>query len=416
MRIGKAAVVGAGTMGGGIAYVLSSTGLPVVVKDVVEAQLDLAREHLTGIYQRRVERGRIDAGEMAERLTLVSYALDYGGFGNVDIVIEAVPEDMSIKAAVLAELNEVCRPSAILASNTSALSITEMGVACGRPSRMVGMHFFNPAQAMRLVEVIPGRDTQPQVVETVTQLAVSVGKTPIVVRECPGFLVNRVLMPYLNEAVVCVQEGAATVPAIDAAMGPQGFGWPMGPFVLMDMLGLDVCHHIIAYLDAKYGERIREAALLEALCSAGRLGQKCGRGFYDHPGHQHSGEVDALVASLQSSGQVAKPGSAFHVDRLMAPLLNEAFLCVEQEIASVADIDTACVMGLGMAVRTGDDLVPMGPLAYADRLGLEGVLAQMEGLARDLGSRFTPAPILVEKVQARRRGQASGLGFTEGGH
>jgi 3-hydroxyacyl-CoA dehydrogenase/enoyl-CoA hydratase/3-hydroxybutyryl-CoA epimerase len=285
-------------MGGGIAYVLSFAGLPVMIKDIEQGQLDLARRHLERIYRRQVDRGRIAKDVVRERLDLVEYTLSYDGFGDVDLVIEAVPEDMRIKRAVLAELDGVCPPGAILASNTSALSISEMGEASGRPKKTIGMHFFNPAHVMKLVEVIPGSDTDLDTVDDVVQLAESLGKTPVVVRECPGFLVNRLLMPYLNEAVYCLQEGAATAAEIDVAMGREGFGWPMGPFVLMDMLGLDVCHHILAYLDAQFGERMQEATLLSTLYKAGRLGAKSERGFYDHPDHRHSAEVDALIQSL----------------------------------------------------------------------------------------------------------------------
>ena len=411
MDIRKTAVVGAGAMGGGIAYVFSSAGLPVLVKDIDQRQLDLARDHVQQIYRRRVDRGRIAASEMQERLALVAYTLDYDGFTQVDLVVEAVPEELRIKAAVLADLNMVCPAHAILASNTSALSITEMGTASGRPSRVVGMHFFNPAHVLKLVEVISGAETERSVVEAVTQLARSVGKVPVVVRECPGFLVNRLLMPYLNEAVICLQEGSAAAAEIDAAMGPSGFGWPMGPFVLADMLGLDVCHHILAYLDAQYGQRIQEAALLKSVVEAGRLGQKNGRGFYDHPGYERAGEVDALVRSLQAGGQVARPGSRFSPERLMAMLLNEAFLCAEDAIASVDDIDTACIAGLGMAVRIGDESVRMGPLEVADQVGLDQILDQLWRLERELGPRFAPASILMDKVHSGQLGKSSGCGF-----
>ncbi len=411
MQVRRTAVVGAGAMGGGIAYVFSSGGLSVLVKDIDDRQLDLAREHLERIYQRRVERGQIAADEMREGLSLVSYTLDYAGFESVDLAIEAVPEDMRIKKTVFAELDAACPPKAVLASNTSALSITELGRASRRPNRTVGLHFFNPAHVMKLVEVIPGDDTERAVVEGVVQLARSLGKTPVIVRECPGFLVNRLLMPYLNEAAICLQEGAASAPEIDAAMGRDGFGWPMGPLALMDMLGLDVCHHIIAYLDEQYGARIREAAILVRLLGASRLGQKSGGGFYDYPGAASAPEVEAIVVSLREGGAVAHPGSAFSVERLMSMLLNEAFFCVDEEIARPEDIDVACIAGLGMAVRQGADLVAMGPLEYADRLGLDVVLAQMEYLWTTLGERFVPAPALVDKVRAGEFGASSGRGF-----
>jgi 3-hydroxyacyl-CoA dehydrogenase/enoyl-CoA hydratase/3-hydroxybutyryl-CoA epimerase len=410
MEVKKAAVVGAGAMGGGIAYLLSAAGISVVVKDVVEQQVDLARDHMRGIYQRRVARGQIDVAVMQQGLERVSYTLDYRAFGDVDLAIEAVPEDMEIKARVFRELDRACPPHAILASNTSALSISEMGRASGRPQNVLGMHFFNPAHVMKLVEVIPGAETNDEVVATVLVLARQLGKEPVLVRECPGFLVNRVLMPYLNEAVICLQEGAASMPEIDAALGPDGFGWPMGPFTLMDMLGLDVCHHIITYLDAQYGERIREAALLRELVAAGKLGRKVGAGFYAHPARVPSAQVGKIVSALQASGEVERPRSAFSVDRLVLALVNEAFFCLGEEIASAEDIDRACVLGLGMAVRLVDERVPLGPLAYVERTGASVALDRLRHLERTLGSRFRPAPALVARAEGRTAGEVTGPG------
>ena len=394
MSISRTAVVGAGTMGGGIAYVISAAGVPVLVKDVDARQLELAQAHLAGIYQRGIERGRMTPEEGREGQALVHYALSYAGFEEVDLVVEAVPEEMSLKRRVLSELNEVCPPSAILATNTSALSISEMGLASGRPTRMVGLHFFNPAHVMKLVEVIAGDRTAGSVVEAMVAFAHTLGKTPVVVRECPGFVVNRLLMPYLNESVVCLQEGAATIAEIDGAMGREGFGWPMGPFTLMDTIGLDVCRHIIAYLASHYRDRLSEAVLLGALVKAGRLGRKSGGGFYDYSGAEPSVEVDALVAKLQCEGQVAHVGSVFSADRLMALLINEAFFCLQDEIASAEDIDLACVTGLGMQVRAGQEWISMGPLAYADYVGRDVLLARLQELEANLGRRFHPAPIL----------------------
>lgn len=394
----KMAVVGAGAMGGGIAYLFSSAGWSVLIKDVDPRQLDLAREHIERLYRRRVERGQLDEATMQERLAHIVYTLQDEGFSDVDLVVEAVPEQMAIKQRVLSQLDRICKPDTILASNTSSLSIGEMGRAAGRPRRMIGMHFFNPAHVMKLVEVIPGAETEAAVVQAVVQLAVELGKTPVVVRDAPGFLVNRLLLPYLNEAVVCLQERAALPAEIDAAMGRDGFGWPMGPFMLMDMLGLDVCHHIMAYLEAHYGPRLQEAALLKAMYEAGRLGQKNGQGFYDHPDYQPAPAVDDLIARLSAGSQVTHPGSAFSPDRLMDLLLNEAVLCVAEKVAGVEDIDTACMAGLGMAVRIDGTPRPMGPLAYAEQVGLDVVLARLRQKEQAYGRRFRPAPLLEVKV------------------
>jgi 3-hydroxyacyl-CoA dehydrogenase len=402
MEICKAAVIGAGTMGGGIGYVISAAGIEVVLKDVDQGQLDLARAHIAGIYRRGVERGRLTAEEARKKEALVRYTLAYEELGEVDLAVEAVPERIDLKQRVLGELHRHCPARTILASNTSALSISELGEASGRADRMVGLHFFNPAHVMKLVEVIPGDETDPDVVQTVLGLARRLEKTPVVVRECPGFLVNRLLMPYLNEAVLCLQEGAAAA-EIDAQLGREGFGWPMGPLTLMDLLGLDVCHHIIAHLDAEWGERFSEAALLRALYEAGHLGQKSGQGFYIYEGGE-AGAVGALSERLRETGQAveAKPAVGI-VERTMALLLNEAFLCVQEEIASAADIDLACTIGLGMQVRWEGERAPMGPLEYADRVGLDVLLARFEGLQAAFGRRFRPAQILRKKVEAGER-------------
>jgi 3-hydroxyacyl-CoA dehydrogenase len=399
VNIKKAAVIGAGTMGGGIGYVISAAGIEVVLKDVDQGQLDLARSHIAGIYRRNVERGRLAAQEAQDKEALVRYTLEYADLGEPDLAIEAVPERMDLKRRVLDELNRRCPPHTILASNTSALSITELGDTSGRADRLVGLHFFNPAHVMKLVEVIPGARTDPAVVQAMLDLARQLGKVPVTVRECPGFLVNRLLMPYLNEAVICLQEGA-DAQEMDQALGRSGFGWPMGPFALMDMLGLDVCHHIIAYLDAEWGERFSEATLLRALFEAGQLGQKSGQGFYSYADGE-SGVVGALVQQLCQTAQ-AEP-SFDPVERTIAPLLNEAFLCTQGGIASVEDIDLACKIGLGMQVRWEGERAPMGPLEYADRVGLDVLLARFQRLEAELGRRFRPAEILWEKVRVGAR-------------
>jgi len=412
MYIFKAAVVGAGAMGGGIAQVITYSGLPVIVKDIDEEQLEVARKHVEGIYQSRVDKGKMTPGQMQEKLSLIEYTLAYDGFDDVDIVIEAVPESMKIKQAVFKELDGVCNPDCIFASNTSALSIGEMGSATKRPHKVIGMHFFNPAHVMKLVEIIPSSETDQDTIDTVEQFAQELRKVPVVVQECPGFLVNRLLMPYLNEAVLALQEGAATPEEIDAAMGRDGFGWPMGPFTLMDMLGNDVCYHVGEYLSSKYGDRMEAAILFKEVFDAGRFGEKASAGWYDYPGGGHSAAVDALIKKLQDAGKV-KSGTKFSVDRLMMPMLNEAFMCVAEGIANVNDIDMACIAGIGMQINKGGELMRMGPLEYADELGLDVVMAKLEALEKELGPRFKPADILVKKVKAGELGKKARRGFKE---
>jgi 3-hydroxyacyl-CoA dehydrogenase len=405
MYIFKAAVVGAGTMGGEIAQVITYSGLPVVLKDIDQGMLDKGMQKARSIYQRRVDKGKMSAGDMESKLDLITPALTYDEFEDVDLVIEAVPERMGIKQAVLKELAEVCPEQTIFASNTSALSISEMGAATGKPHKMVGMHFFNPASVMKLVEVIPGLDTDQETVDDVVMFAESLRKIPVVVQECPGFLVNRLLLPYLNEATKALGEGAATAAEIDQAV--VEWGMPMGPFTLMDMLGIDVCGHVGEYLYSEYGERMSAAPLFFKLAEAGRLGEKSGAGFYDHPGGE-SDAVNGMIKELQESGAVPT-GTTFSVERLMYPLLNEAALCIQENIASVTDIDMSMVAGTGMTY--GGERI--GPLAIADKIGLDVVTQTLESLVEELGPRFHPSRPLKLRVRAGHLGEKTGKGFHE---
>jgi 3-hydroxyacyl-CoA dehydrogenase len=405
MYISKAAVVGAGTMGGEIAQVITYSGLPVVMKDVDQAMLDRGMEKIRSIYQRRMDKGRMSAGDVQAKLDLVTPTLTYDAFGDVDIVIEAVPEKMAVKQAVFKELEQVCPEQTIFASNTSALSISEMGAATAKPHKMIGMHFFNPAHVMKLVEVIPGLDTSQETVDGVVTFAEGLRKIPVVVQECPGFLVNRLLMPYLNEATKALEEGAALAAEIDQAV--VEWGMPMGPFTLMDMLGIDVCSHVVDYLYAEYGERMSPAPLFTKLLEAGRLGEKSGAGFYDHPGGE-SAAVKEMIEALQTSGEVLS-GTRFSVERAMLPLVNEATLCVQENVAFISDIDMSMVVGTGMTYGGAR----IGPLAIADRIGLDMVVDLLAELEQELGPRFRPSRPLKLRVRAGHLGEKTGKGFHE---
>ena len=405
MYIFKAAVVGAGFMGAEIAQVITYAGLPVVMKDIDQEMLDKAMDTIRRIYQRRVDKGKMSPTTMQDKMDLVIPTLSYDEFADVDIVIEAVPEVMKIKQQVFAELDEICPPESVFASNTSALSIKEMGSATRRPHKMIGMHFFSPAHIMKLVEVIPSPETDQETVDDVVRFTEELRKIPVVVKECPGFLVNRLLMPYLNEAVICLQEGAATAAEIDGAM--TGFGWPMGPFTLMDMIGIDVCAEVGQYLYSKYGDRVAPAPLWEKLIEAKRFGEKAEAGFYGY-GEETDEPVKQMIKELQESGQVPT-GTEFSVDRLMMPMINEAAMCVEEDIANVNDIDMACIAGIGMKV--GDQR--MGPLEYADEVGLGVVVQKLEELEKKYGPRFHPVALLYQKVKAGELGKKTGRGFME---
>ncbi len=401
MYIFKAAVIGAGAMGAGIAQVISFSGLPVVLKDVDQKFLDRGMEQARKIYQSRVDKGKMSAGELDSKMSLVIPALDYGEFSDVDIVIEAVPEKMALKQKIFAELDGICPEGTIFASNTSALSISEMGRATRRPHKMIGMHFFNPANVMKLVEIIKGESTDDETVSDLVAFTESLRKIPVVVKECPGFLVNRLLMPYLNEATLCLQEGAATAQDIDSAM--RDYGWPMGPFTLMDFLGLDVCADVGEYLYSQYGERMKGAEMFVRLVQAKRLGEKSGAGFYGY-GDQTDEPIKQIIAEL-SAGQHTE----FTPERLMYPMLNEAARAVEEGVADVRDVDMAMIAGTGMTYK-GERV---GPLSLADKLGVDVLVAGLEDLEKKYGLRFHPADKLYTLVKEGRLGEKAKAGFLE---
>jgi 3-hydroxyacyl-CoA dehydrogenase len=253
---------------------------------------------------------------------------------------------------------------------------------------------------MKLVEIIPGLDTSQETIDDTVQFTESLRKIPVVVQECPGFLVNRLLMPYLNEATLALQEGAATAQDIDAAV--VEFGMPMGPFTLMDMLGLDVCYDVGQYLTSEYGDRMKGAVLFEDLVKAGRLGEKSGAGFYGY-GEETDEPVKAMIAAHKVEG------AEFSVDRVILPMINEAAYCLQEKIAAPSDIDMAMVAGSGMTYH-GDR---MGPLAAADAMGLDVVVEKLQALQQKYGERFRPARPLVLRARAGHLGVKTGRGFHE---
>lgn len=289
MYIFKAGVVGAGAMGGEIAQVIAWSGLPVVLKDVDQGALDRGMQHARAIFERRVKAGKLSESEMRTKMDLIIPTLDYSEFADVDFAIEAVPEKMQIKRAVFAELDAVLAPEAILASNTSALSITEIAGATKRPQRVVGFHFFNPASVMKLIEVVAGKHTSSETIDDAVSFAGELRKLPVRVKECAGFIVNRVLMASMVEIVKAQDESGIPFDEIDALMKERA-GVPMGPFLLADMLGLDIAHDVATTLEGAYGPRFASPAPLERLVAAGKLGVKTGQGFYTHTtGLEHAG-------------------------------------------------------------------------------------------------------------------------------
>ncbi len=402
MYIYKAGVIGAGTMGAEIAQVISYAGLPVVLRDVNDDLVNRGMKKIRDIYNNRVAKGKMSADEVEKKMALVTGATSLDALKEVDIVIEAVPEKIEIKKKVFQEVEAVLSESAILASNTSALSISEMGAATKRPSKVIGMHFFYPAHVMKLIEVVPGLATDADVVTDVMSFAESLRKIPIKVNECAGFLVNRLLMPYLNEAAFCLQEEAATIEEVDQAA--VAFGLPMGPFTLVDNLGLDVCFDVVQVLLNSYGSRMKPADIWMKFYEAKRFGRKTGGGFYHYEDSQPE-KVKQLIASAQATSPKKK--TKFSIERLIYPMINEAALCMEESVASAADIDLSMVAGVGFPQDKE------GILHYADSVGLNQVLKSLESLCAEHGERFWPAPRLKRLVLANFLGRKTGRGFFE---
>jgi len=281
MFVFKAAVVGAGTMGGEIAYTIAAADIPVVLKDVDQKFVDQGVEKARSLWQARLDAGKLDAAELERKLGLITGATSYEQFGDVDFVIEAVPERMEIKQAVLSELDDVTPGHAILASNTSSLSITEMGEATSRPDRVVGFHFFYPASVMRLIEVVEGEDTSDETAQAAVNFAQTIRKLPIRCGEAPGFVVNRILNSSVSELWRVQEQSGMPIPELDKLVA-ESKAAPMGPFFLADLLGLDAVLHVAEHLQASYGDRFFVHGQLRELVNAGHLGVKTGKGFYEH--------------------------------------------------------------------------------------------------------------------------------------
>lgn len=348
-----AAVLGAGIMGGGIAWQSAWKGVPVVMKDINDKSLELGMTEAGKLLNKQLERGKISGLRLAQVISTIHPTLTYDGFNHVDVVVEAVVENPKVKKAVLAETEQKVRPGTVLASNTSTIPISELAGALQHPENFCGMHFFNPVHRMPLVEVIRGEKTSDTTIATVVAWASQMGKTPIVVNDCPGFFVNRVLFPYFAGFSQLLRDGA-DFRQIDNVMEKQ-FGWPMGPAYLLDVVGIDTAHHAQAVMAAGFPERMQKSGrdAIDVLFGAGRFGQKTGQGFYrytpDSKGKPRK-EADDSVAPLLA--EVSQPARHFSDDeiiaRMMIPMVNEVIRCLEEQIiASPAEADLALVYGLG---------------------------------------------------------------------
>lgn len=397
-EIKEAAVLGAGIMGGGIAYQAASKGLPIIMKDIKAEQLDLGMSEASKHLSSGMERGKVTAMQMGETLSRIRPTLNYGDFGNVDIVIEAVVENPKVKQAVLSEVEGLVKDDCIIASNTSTISITFLAQSLKRPENFVGMHFFNPVHKMPLVEVIRGEKSSEEAIATTVALAEKMGKTPVVVNDCPGFLVNRVLFPYFGAFDLLLKEGA-DFQQIDKVM--EKFGWPMGPAYLMDVVGLDTGVHGAEVMAEGFPDRMKPdfKGSIQALYEAKRLGQKNGVGFYKY-------EVDkkgkpAKVAdpeTLNVLKPVVSDSKAFDdqeiIDRMMLALCNETVRCLEDNIvATPAEADMAMIMGIGFPPFRG------GPCRYIDQVGEKEYVALCDKYAH-LGKAYEAPQLLRDMAES----------------
>jgi 3-hydroxyacyl-CoA dehydrogenase/enoyl-CoA hydratase/3-hydroxybutyryl-CoA epimerase len=386
-EIRAAAVLGAGVMGGGIAQLIAhEAGVPVRLKDISVAALGSGVGHAAELFAGLVARRRLREAEARSRLALLRPALDDTGLGGVDLLVEAIVEKLEVKQQVLGAVSRALPVEAVIASNTSSLPIDAIARDVAGPERVIGMHFFNPVHKMPLVEVVVGTRTSPKVVDCVSRFSRRLGKTPIVVRDGPGFLVNRLLVFSLAEALRLFGEGAP-IARLDAAM--RAWGMPLGPMELADDVGLDVALHAGRVVAAAFPDRLRLAPWLDAMVAQGRLGSKAGRGFYAYAGRRRKGPDPSLPASLGLPGRGRAPDAASIAERLVLPMVNEAARCLEEGVvASAADLDLAMILGTGFPPFRG------GLCRWADGEGLAALGERLGRLAAELGPAFEPAPAL----------------------
>lgn len=392
-------VLGAGTMGGGIAYVAADKGIQVRMKDLNADALGKGLKHASDLWMKLVKRKSIDKYQFQQKMDAVSVSTDYSGFKTLDVVIEAIVEDMGIKQKVIGECAGQMRPDAIIATNTSSLSVTEMSKGHPRPEFFAGMHFFNPVNKMPLIEVIRGEKTSDETIATIFELSKRMGKMPVVVKDGPGFLVNRLLLPYMAEAAFLMQEGMS-IEVVDKAYVKE-FGMPMGPFELMDEVGLDVCIKVLKIFKKAFGERIEMAPLMDKLAETGRLGKKNGKGFYQYSADGKRGDVDQSVYAALGLGAATNPyDSKECIERGVFAMINECSLALLEDriVETPNEVDLAMIMGTGFPPFRG------GLLKYADAIGTQYVADQLATYASTRkAARLKPATPLTNLAKGNSK-------------
>jgi len=385
----QAAVLGAGIMGGGIAYQSASKGTPIIMKDIADKALDIGMGEANKLLSTMVERKKMTPIKAGEVLSEIRPTLNYGDFGGVDIVVEAVVENPKVKKSVLADVEKIVKPGTIIASNTSSISIEELSTVMAHPENFLGMHFFNPVHKMPLVEVIYAPKTSKEAIATTVAYATAMGKTAIVVKNCPGFLVNRILFPYFGGWTALLRDGA-DFQKMDKVM--EGFGWPMGPAYLQDVVGIDTSHHVGDVLAEGYPDRMNKSfrTAMDVMYEQKRFGQKNGLGFYKYttdPKGKPKKEVDQtsyeLIKEVQPNGTKDFSDEEI-IDRMMLPMIIETVRCLDEGIVdTAAEADMGLIMGIGFPPFRG------GALKYADSLGMKTILEKCAKYAA-LGKLYEP--------------------------
>jgi 3-hydroxyacyl-CoA dehydrogenase/enoyl-CoA hydratase/3-hydroxybutyryl-CoA epimerase len=396
LPVNQLAVLGTGFMGAGIAAVAAMQGVPVRFKDMKHEQVGRGLAAVRAVLQDRLTKKQITRQQFDDQLSLVSGTIEYTGFGNVPLVIEAVFEDLAVKHQVLAEVEKVLPPTAIFASNTSTIPIAQVADGSPRPDRVIGMHFFSPVQKMPLLEVIVTPRTAPEVIATTVAFGRKLGKTVIVVNDAPGFYVNRILAPYINEAGRMLDEGVA-IEAIDRAM--LDFGFPVGPITLLDEVGLDIAGKSGAIMAKAFGDRLHPSASLGQVLASGRLGRKSKKGFYLYDESGKKGGVDESVYALLPTGTRRTELANDEIQRRCAlAMVNEAARCLEEQIVRAPrDGDIGAVFGIGFPPFRG------GPFRHVDAAGAAEIVRQLETLNTKHAGRFVPCALLVSMARDGKR-------------
>ncbi len=395
--VATVAIVGAGTMGGGIAMACANAGVQVLLTDVTEAALDAGLSTIRRNYDISISRGRLTRDAVDQRVALIQPRLEYAGFEAADLVVEAVFENLALKKQVFASLDRVARPRCVLATNTSTLDIDDIASVTLRPEVVVGLHFFSPANVMRLVEIVRGAATSPETIAAMLAFARRIGKVGVVVGNCRGFVGNRMMFPYMYEAQFIVEEGA-TPEQVDRAL--TDWGMAMGIFAVDDMAGLDVAWRVRQELKQFTAPGERRPLVADTLCEMGRFGQKTGKGWYRYGDDRKPVPDPEVIALIERAATAAGiPSRSFTdqeiVERTLYALINEGARVLDEGFAlRAADIDVVYVNGYGFPAYRG------GPMFYADRVGLKRVYERVAAFHREHGSRWAPAPLLEQLAQA----------------